>query len=596
MDWRDSIVHQLQRRKATEQAPFEEISSYAFNMLEKNDILQREQIQLNLECEQLRQQLLGIQQTLLAGGSVAAKSILSKLPSNDENSDLSSNTSATPKAINLQQASLLAEKSQLQKKITDLQDQLSDALKSKTETVQKIFDMKTELEDKDRLNRQLMDELAQKDNQIKTLRESLEKLEAKHRNLNDEHFALSYCNKVLEKEHQKLQTRFDTLSQQLLDVQREKADRLNAENDKIFQMQQERTRKELEENVNKLTQAQTSKLAAGDKLAQTVANMANADSFEPLDADEDLRALNNPSRIPGGVEFHFEGHDGESGAVHWYCCSGPTDDYLATGGGDRKVKIWKICDSTESLVTTFLGSNASITSIDVEADAILASSNDFATRVWSLTNQKLCRTLTGHSAKVNSAKFLGAPNQVASGSQDRTIKIWDINPGSCFRTYFAGSNCYDLVYTDYQIISGHFDAKLRCWDLKKPNNNESTLQIALQSKITSIDVSRDGTKILCSLRDNTIKCLDTRRFEVVQTYSDEKFKIATDSSRVKFSPDGQLLACGSSDGSIYIWDTNTAKVEKVLNGHSSFVIACCWSPNGKRMASIDRGKKINIWL
>lgn len=587
-------MYQLQRRKATEQAPFEDLSSFAFNMLEKNDILQREQIQLNLECEQLRQQLLGIQQTLLAGGSVAAKSILSKLPNSDENADLT-NPSATTKAIN-QQASLLAEKSQLEKKIRDLQDQLSDALKSKSETVQKIFDMKTELEEKDRVNRQLVSDLELKEGQIKSLKESLEKLEVKHRNLNDEYFALSYCNKVLETKHQNLQVGFDTLSQQLLDFQREKAERLNAENDKIFQLQQERTRKELVDNVAKLTQAQVSKQAAGDKLAKAVAAMANADSFEPLEPDEDINSVNLPSKIPGAVEFHFEGHDGELGAVHWYCCSGPTDDYLATGGGDRKVKIWKICDSSQSLVATFLGSNASITSIDVEADAILASSNDFATRVWSLTNHKFSRTLTGHSAKVNSAKFLGTPNKVASGSQDRTIKIWDINPGACFRTYFAGSNCYDLVYNDYQIISGHFDAKLRCWDLKKPNDNESTMQIALQSKITSIDVSRDSTKILCSLRDNTIKCLDTRRLEVVQTYSDEKFKIATDSCRVKFSPDGQLLACGSADGSIYIWDTNTAKLQKVLSGHSTFVTACCWSPNGKRMVSIDRGKKINIWL
>lgn len=580
-DWRKSISLQLQQRKLTEQSPFEDLCSFASSMFDKVDIYKSENIQLNLQREQLQQQLLGIQQTILVGGSGAAKSILSKLSSTgigEDKADVSGST-----------ASIIAEKCQLEKKILDVQEKLADALKLKSDTVQKVVDLKTELEEKDRLNNKLSSTLAEKEKEIIELKKLVKDLDEKLRTLNDEHLALSLGYKSLEKRHHTLKLECDSLSAQILAVKREDAERMNAENDRIIALQLERRRKELEANVAELTKAQIARQASGDP-----ANPVLEDNFDIIDDTETMIGRFVVARIPGVLEFSFDAHDGEASALYWYCCSGPKENFLATGGSDRKVKIWKISDATNSLVATLLGSNATITSIDVEADYILASSNDYATRVWSLNDYKLRRTLTGHSAKVLSAKFLGVPNKVASGSQDRTIKIWDINQGACLRTYFAGSCCYDLVYDNYRVITGHFDAKIRCWDLKRPEDNESTGQIVLQSKITSMDVSRDGTKLLCSLRDNTIKCLDFRRMEVVQTYSDERFKIGADFCRAKFSVDGQFITCGSHDGSLYIWNTDTAKVEAILVGHNASLLASCWSPDGKRMASI--GKKVSIWI
>lgn len=586
--WKDSILMQLQARKVTEQAPFEDICSFACSLFDKVDTYKAENIQLNLQREQLQQQLLGIQQSILAGGSNAAKTILSNLSntglSTGDNTDPST-SSTVAKNLSLQQASLLNEKSQLEKKILELQEKLADVLKSKSDTVQKVVDLKTELDEKNRQNRVLAVSLDDKVQEIARLRDALEKLDIKHRTLTDEHLALTLSYKSLEKRHSALTKDFDSLSIQILAVRREDADRLNAENDRQYMLQQERVRKELELKVSELEKT------SGDPVSFARAK----ENFEVLDEDY-IGGLNAPSRIPNNIEFSFDAHEGEASALYWYCCSGPKEDYLATGGIDRKVKIWKITDGTNTLVATLLGSNASVTSIDVEADSVLASSNDYATRVWSVVDHKLKRTLTGHSAKVLSAKFLGVPNKVASGSQDRTIKIWDINQGACLKTYFAGSCCYDLIYNNCLVISGHFDAKIRCWDLKKPTDNESIAQILLQSKVTSMDVSKDGTKLICSLRDNTIKCLDLRKMEVVQTYSDEKFRVGSDSCRAKFSADGQYIACGSTDGSIYVWDTNTSKIVKVLSGHSATMLACCWSPDGKRMASIERGKKVSIWL
>ena len=72
-----------------------------------------------------------------------------------------------------------------------------------------------------------------------------------------------------------------------------------------------------------------------------------------------------------------------------------------------------------------MGSNGSIMSLDHDASSslIIGASSDFASRVWSIDDQRLRHTLTGHSNKVLSAKFFGDGNKVVTASHDRTIKV-----------------------------------------------------------------------------------------------------------------------------------------------------------------------------
>lgn len=595
LNWRESIGLQLQLRKSKEQVPFEDVCLFARRMFDKVDIYKSDNIKLNLQKEQLQQKLLGIQQTLLAGGSDAAISNISKLDgANLSDGGLGSNPGSVT-SLNIQHTSIIAEKAQLEQKILDLQDKLNAALKSENETVQKIIDLKKELETNDRKTLHATNLLDQRDKEIKELRIALERLEIKYRTIKDEHLALSLSYKSLEKRHHELKKECDAMSMQILAMKRDDAERLNAENDRIIRLQREKASREIEANVAALDRELSTRQVTGNFGSLTMAAIA-ADNFEPLGDCDDLRFP--MSKIPSTVELTFEAHEGGSTAVKWYSCTSPRDNYLATGGQDRKVKIWKISDGVICPVGDALqSSNNSITSIDVEADSILASSCDHATRVWSLNTRRLNLTLTGHAAKVNAAKFLGTPHKIASGSADRTIKLWDVHQGACIRTYFAGSNCFDLVYGNTMIISAHFDKKIRGWDLNRPDEKDATWMVPLGDfKVIAVDISRDGTKVACCLRDNTIKCVDLRTLEVLQTYSHEKFKTGDENWRVSFSCDSHYISCGSSDGSFYIWDTNTAKVEKVLKGHNNKVTATNWSPDGKRMVSIENGRKVTIWV
>uniref|UniRef100_A0A8D0RBP0 Autophagy related 16 like 1 n=1 Tax=Sus scrofa TaxID=9823 RepID=A0A8D0RBP0_PIG len=224
---------------------------------------------------------------------------------------------------------------------------------------------------------------------------------------------------------------------------------------------------------------------------------------------------------------------------------------------------------------------------------LLAASNDFASRIWTVDDYRLRHTLTGHSGKVLSAKFLLDNARIVSGSHDRTLKLWDLRSKVCIKTVFAGSSCNDIVCTEQCVMSGHFDKKIRFWDIR----SESIVrEMELLGKITALDLNPERTELLSCSRDDLLKIIDLRINAVRQTFSAPGFKCGSDWTRVVFSPDGSYVAAGSAEGSLYVWSVLSGKVEKVLSKHhSSPINAVAWSPSGAHVASVDKGSKAVLW-
>lgn len=93
------------------------------------------------------------------------------------------------------------------------------------------------------------------------------------------------------------------------------------------------------------------------------------------------------TNLPTGVNLKFECHDGEVNAIRW--C--PMDRLVATGGADRKVKMWDVGKGVLEPRGQLVGSNAGINSIDYDSSGslVLATSNDFASRVWTVGDHRL---------------------------------------------------------------------------------------------------------------------------------------------------------------------------------------------------------------
>lgn len=82
-----------------------------------------------------------------------------------------------------------------------------------------------------------------------------------------------------------------------------------------------------------------------------------------------------------------DAHDGEVNAVQF----SPGSRLLATGGMDRRVKLWEAFGDKCEFKGSLSGSNAGITSIEFDSAGayLLAASNDFASRIWTVDDYRL---------------------------------------------------------------------------------------------------------------------------------------------------------------------------------------------------------------
>ena len=109
--------------------------------------------------------------------------------------------------------------------------------------------------------------------------------------------------------------------------------------------------------------------------------------------------------------------------------------------------------------------------------------------------------------------------------------------------------------------------------------------------VRSVAFSPDGQLLASGSDDNTIKLWQPGTGNQIRTLTGHSNWVIS----VAFSPDGQLLASGSWDKTIKLWQPSTGEEICTLTGHSDSVDSVAFSPDGQLLASDSDDKTIKIW-
>ncbi len=231
----------------------------------------------------------------------------------------------------------------------------------------------------------------------------------------------------------------------------------------------------------------------------------------------------------------------------------PDGAYIASGSWDNRVHIWD-AEEGKTFPTGYYH-DAQVESVAWSPDGrfIASAGHDGIVHIWKATNGRAIFTYKGHREPIWSATWSPDGKFVASASHDGTVHVWDAFTGDALLIY--RSHQHQVIsaawsYNGRLIASGDYKGNIHVWEIA-PATGRTILH-----------------------------------------YHDSAGAVKA----LNWAPRSLQLASGVK--SIQVWNIGTAipdTPEFVYTGHSSWINALQWSPDGQTIASASDDKTVQVW-
>ena len=257
--------------------------------------------------------------------------------------------------------------------------------------------------------------------------------------------------------------------------------------------------------------------------------------------------------------------------AHWIAVASLTVLCLALAAACARHTSQSPSTDSQKRPVVQTGHSSTVRSVAFSPDGktLASGSLDNTVKLWDVSTGTELRTLEGHSAEVLSVAFSPDGKTLASGSRKGTIKLWDVSTGTELRTLTpmakylirtrpgaSDENGFAAVFSvafspdGKTLASGSEDNTVKLWDVS--TGAELRTLTGHSESVESVAFSTNGKILVSGSLDKTVKLWDVSTGTEVRTLRHSDFVRS-----VAFSPDGKILASGSDDETVKLWNVST---------------------------------------
>jgi WD40 repeat protein len=263
--------------------------------------------------------------------------------------------------------------------------------------------------------------------------------------------------------------------------------------------------------------------------------------------------------------------------------------------------------------------SALINSLDIGPQGLLlvSGSDDKTIKLWNVQTGQLLHRFTGHQGEVGTVAISPDGRRLVSGSSDRTIMAWNMEQKSLCETFYShagspyshnqgGINTVAFSPDGKIISSGGGDRTIKIWN---PRNGQLLYQVSEHLEtVLCVNYANRYHNIFSSI----VKSLhyEYRPLIFASGAADGLIKIWRFGSlqslstlkghsqavhTIDFHPQENFIASGGSDRTIKLWRLDNGKLMRNFVAHQDAVLSVKISPDGQLLASGSQDGTVKIW-
>ncbi|MDP2435120.1 MAG: protein kinase, partial [archaeon] len=267
---------------------------------------------------------------------------------------------------------------------------------------------------------------------------------------------------------------------------------------------------------------------------------------------------------------------------------------LFSGGSDRLIRVWDT--ETGLCQRSYEGHDWPVASLALHSDGktLFSGSDDGTIRCWDLETDSCEKTFESHRALVSSVSFTPAGDRLLTASWDKEVRVWELSSLLCVASFSSAKspiNVAKFSSDGNSVFAGTQSNLVYIWSLQLSNNSfnnsnniNNNAEVILQghnAPINDLVECRNGTLVSCADDRLLIRwSLQTKaKVGVLEGHTEAVSSLA-------YHPLAEMLASGSSDRTVRIWDLATDQcLRKIVlhSPHAEEVSAVCWDLTGARL-------------